>query len=194
MLAPKYRAPVSRARPASFIRGSASRRDVAGLFKPEVPPMMTLSSRAAAAAIASLFLMSPAFAQTTAPATPRARGHARAEDGAGKEGREAAQRGVAAMLQGGRCQGPPRQGAQEIHVRLQEGRQGSAEDVGRLVIARHRSARQRAPMAELLEPGRCAHCCIALAHLSPVGGFAIRRREPDPLIDAARHAEPRQAP
>jgi psiF repeat len=30
--------------------------------------MMTLSSRAAAAAIASLFLISPVFAQTTAPA------------------------------------------------------------------------------------------------------------------------------
>jgi hypothetical protein len=32
--------------------------------------MMTFSSRAAAAAVASLLLMSPAFAQTTAPATP----------------------------------------------------------------------------------------------------------------------------
>jgi psiF repeat len=32
--------------------------------------MMTLSSRAAAAVLASLLLMSPAFAQTTAPATP----------------------------------------------------------------------------------------------------------------------------
>jgi hypothetical protein len=32
--------------------------------------MMTLSSRAAGAALASLLLMSPAFAQTTAPATP----------------------------------------------------------------------------------------------------------------------------
>ena len=32
--------------------------------------MMTLSSRATAAAFASLFLISSAFAQTTAPATP----------------------------------------------------------------------------------------------------------------------------
>ena len=32
--------------------------------------MMTISSRAAGAALASLLLMSPAFAQTTAPATP----------------------------------------------------------------------------------------------------------------------------
>ena len=32
--------------------------------------MMTFSSRAAATAIASLLLFSPAFAQTTAPATP----------------------------------------------------------------------------------------------------------------------------
>ena len=32
--------------------------------------MMTMSSRAAAAAIASLFLISSAFAQTTTPATP----------------------------------------------------------------------------------------------------------------------------
>ena len=32
--------------------------------------MMTISSRAAAAAIASLFLISSAFAQSTAPATP----------------------------------------------------------------------------------------------------------------------------
>ena len=32
--------------------------------------MMTFSSRAAATAVASLLLFSPAFAQTTAPATP----------------------------------------------------------------------------------------------------------------------------
>jgi hypothetical protein len=32
--------------------------------------MMTLSSRAAGAALASLLLLSPAFGQTTAPATP----------------------------------------------------------------------------------------------------------------------------
>jgi hypothetical protein len=32
--------------------------------------MMTISSRAAAAAFASIFLISTAFAQTTAPATP----------------------------------------------------------------------------------------------------------------------------
>ena len=37
--------------------------------------MMTFSSRAAATAVASLLLMSPAFAQTTAP---RARGKNRA--------------------------------------------------------------------------------------------------------------------
>src|SRR6266404_3151382 len=33
-------------------------------------PMMTISSRAAATALASLLLMSPVFAQTTAPTTP----------------------------------------------------------------------------------------------------------------------------
>jgi psiF repeat len=39
-------------------------------IQPEVLPMMTLSSRAAAIAIASLFLMGSAFAETPAPATP----------------------------------------------------------------------------------------------------------------------------
>src|SRR5471032_3055534 len=38
--------------------------------QPEVLPMMTLSTRAAATAFASLLLMSSAFAQTTAPAAP----------------------------------------------------------------------------------------------------------------------------
>src|ERR1700687_553127 len=41
-----------------------------GLLQSEVFPMMTISSRAAATAFASLLLMSSAFAQTTAPATP----------------------------------------------------------------------------------------------------------------------------
>jgi invasion protein IalB len=45
------------------------RRDVARLFNPEVPPMMTLSSRAVATAFASILLMSAASAQTPAPAT-----------------------------------------------------------------------------------------------------------------------------
>jgi psiF repeat len=39
-------------------------------LQPEVLPMMTLSSRAAATAIASLLLVGSAFAQTPAPATP----------------------------------------------------------------------------------------------------------------------------
>jgi hypothetical protein len=41
-----------------------------GLLQSEVFPMMTISSRAAATAFASLLLMSSAFAQATAPATP----------------------------------------------------------------------------------------------------------------------------
>jgi hypothetical protein len=40
------------------------------LLQSEVFPMMTISSRAAATAFASLLLMSSAFAQGTAPATP----------------------------------------------------------------------------------------------------------------------------
>src|SRR3981189_3012617 len=40
------------------------------LLQSEVFPMMTISSRAAATAFASLLLMSSAFAQATAPATP----------------------------------------------------------------------------------------------------------------------------
>jgi hypothetical protein len=41
-------------------------------LQPEVLPMMTLSSRVAATAIASLFLMGSAFAQTTPAAAPAA--------------------------------------------------------------------------------------------------------------------------
>jgi len=44
-------------------------RDRGPFFNPSTD-MMTFSSRAAATAIASLLLMSSAFAQTTAPATP----------------------------------------------------------------------------------------------------------------------------
>jgi|SRR5712675_2830817 len=40
------------------------------LLQSEVFPMMTISSRAVATAFATLLLMSSAFAQTTAPATP----------------------------------------------------------------------------------------------------------------------------
>jgi hypothetical protein len=39
-------------------------------LQPEVLPMMTISSRAAATAFATLLLMGSAFAQTPAPATP----------------------------------------------------------------------------------------------------------------------------
>jgi psiF repeat len=39
-------------------------------LQPEVPSMTTISSRAAATAFASMLLVSSAFAQTTAPATP----------------------------------------------------------------------------------------------------------------------------
>jgi hypothetical protein len=46
----------------------AARRCV--LLQPEVFSMMTISSRVAATAFASLFLMSAAFAQTTPPAAP----------------------------------------------------------------------------------------------------------------------------
>jgi psiF repeat len=41
--------------------------------------MMTISSRAAALAVASLFLISPAFAQTTAPAAPSAKAEKKME-------------------------------------------------------------------------------------------------------------------
>ena len=66
----KYRNTKGHTEPAPFIRGSALRRDGAPLFNPEVPPMMTLSSRAVATAFASVLLMSAASAQTPAPATP----------------------------------------------------------------------------------------------------------------------------
>jgi hypothetical protein len=51
-----------------FIRGSSKSREIERLFNQKVLPMMTISSRAAALAVASLFLTAPAFAQTTAPA------------------------------------------------------------------------------------------------------------------------------
>ena len=38
------------------------------------------------------------------------------------------------------------------------------------------------------------HCCSALLHLSPGSGFAIRRRDPDPLIDGICHPQPHQNP
>jgi hypothetical protein len=41
--------------------------------------MMTISSRAAALAVASLFLVSPAFAQTAAPAAPSAKAEKKME-------------------------------------------------------------------------------------------------------------------
>src|SRR5450631_625231 len=45
------------------------------------------------------------------------------ENGAcGKEGRKAADRGLSRMLEGCRYQGRPRQGTQEVHVGMQEGR------------------------------------------------------------------------
>jgi psiF repeat len=55
---------------AAFIGGSAFRGEVALLFNPRCFAMMTISSRAAATAVASLLLISSAFAQTAAPATP----------------------------------------------------------------------------------------------------------------------------
>jgi hypothetical protein len=57
--------------PADFIhpRFSMAARRCAPL-QPEVHPMMTLSSRVAATAVVSLFLMGSAFAETPAPATP----------------------------------------------------------------------------------------------------------------------------
>jgi phosphate-selective porin len=56
----------------SWLHSSAVQHRSATLpdLQPEVLSMMTISSRAAATAFASLLLMSPAFAQTTAPATP----------------------------------------------------------------------------------------------------------------------------
>jgi hypothetical protein len=69
-MALKYRAPENAGQAASFIRGSASRRNVAPIYQPRGAPMMTVSSRVAATAFASLLLISSAFAQTTAPATP----------------------------------------------------------------------------------------------------------------------------
>src|SRR5438067_13668476 len=68
ILAPKYPNAKVVARIASFIHGSVSRRDVALLQRRGVT-VMTASSRAAVTAIASLFLISSAFAQTTSPAT-----------------------------------------------------------------------------------------------------------------------------
>jgi hypothetical protein len=56
--------------PTDFIHprfSMAARRCVP--LQPEVLPMMTLPSRVAAIAIASLFLMGSAFAETAAPAT-----------------------------------------------------------------------------------------------------------------------------
>src|SRR6267143_788956 len=58
------------------------------------------------------------------------------ENGAcGKEGREAADRGVSRMLEGSRCQEHARQGAQEVHVRMQEdcGWQGDVIAVAAIV-------------------------------------------------------------
>src|SRR5205807_4715324 len=69
IIAPKYRGQENATALASFIRGSASRRELAP-SPTRGAPMMTLSTRAAATAFASLLLMSSAFAQTTAPATP----------------------------------------------------------------------------------------------------------------------------
>ena len=60
--------PANPIRTSPFIRGSAKSREIDRLFNQKVLPMMTISSRAAALAVASLFLVSPAFAQTTAPA------------------------------------------------------------------------------------------------------------------------------
>jgi hypothetical protein len=69
-VAPNYRDRENAGQPNSFILGSATQRDVAALFNPRYLPMMTLSSRLAATAFASLLLMGSAFAQTPAPATP----------------------------------------------------------------------------------------------------------------------------
>jgi hypothetical protein len=57
--------------------------------------MMTLSSRVAATAVASLLLMGSALAQTPAPAPPAATAAPRRQ-----EGRKAAHRGIPGMLQG----------------------------------------------------------------------------------------------
>src|SRR6202040_3430034 len=61
-----------------------------GLLQSEVFPMMTISSRAAATAVASLLLISSAFAQTTAPAAAPATKTAPAEKKAEKPPRTAA--------------------------------------------------------------------------------------------------------
>jgi len=71
--------PANPLRTAPFIRGSAYSREIDGLFNQKVLPMMTISSRAAALAVASLFLISPAFAQTTAPAAPSAKAEKKME-------------------------------------------------------------------------------------------------------------------
>ncbi len=87
---------------------------------------MTLASRAAATAIASLFLLSSAFAQTTTPATPApAAKMAPTEKKAAKPRTAESHR----MLKGSRRQGAQGQRAQEIPFRMQEGRDGQAEDV-----------------------------------------------------------------
>src|SRR3982751_1173602 len=69
----KNMVPANPVRTGPFIRGSALSREVDCLFNQKVPSMMTISSRAAALAVASLFLVSPAFAQTAAPAAPSAK-------------------------------------------------------------------------------------------------------------------------
>src|SRR6202171_4727187 len=57
------------------------------------------------------------------------------ENGAcGQEGREAADHGVARMLDGSRHQGRPRQGAQEVHVGMQEGRGRQGEVIGATAV------------------------------------------------------------
>jgi psiF repeat-containing protein len=66
--------------PTDFIHprfSMAARRCVP--LQPEVLPMMTLPSRVAAIAIASLFLMGSAFAETAAPANPAPAAMAKSE-------------------------------------------------------------------------------------------------------------------
>ena len=85
--------------------------------------MTTISSRLAATAFASMLLMSSAFAQTTAPATPAptatpAPKMAPAE----KKAEKPRTAGSLECSKEADAKGASRQGAQEIPLRMQEGR------------------------------------------------------------------------
>src|SRR6202011_9154 len=68
-------------------------------------------------------------------------------------GKEAADLSVARMLEGSRYQGRPRQGAQEIHVRMQEDRKGCRCQDKVIVAACNYLAHHPSPALVSGEPG-----------------------------------------